>query len=342
MSDALTALTYPFAAGLLPMPAPGRGVFLRAEPGLGSEWTPLLVCQQTFKPAFDALTARGFQVTIEASGTFDLALVLVSKHKAETLANIASAWSLLRPGGTLVCAGGNDVGAASILREVKAAVGDLATASKHHCKVFWATRTADSPPAMAQWHQAGRLQRVAATGCQSRPGIYNWDKVDRGSALLAAHLPADMAGRVADLGAGWGYLGLEVLKARPGVTALDLFEAEKLALDAARANFEGARVPVGFHWCDVAAGVPGGYDWVVTNPPFHAGKATDVDLGRAFIASAAKALVPGGRLVLVANRHLPYEAAIDAVLADRRLLAEDGAFKVITARSGSACRRSRG
>jgi pseudouridine synthase len=53
-----------------------------------------------------------------------------------------------------------------------------------------------------------------------------------------------------------------------------------------------------------------GFDVVVTNPPFHVGKATDLDVPQQFIADAHAVLANGGRLFLVANRTLPYEQAI--------------------------------
>jgi 16S rRNA (guanine1207-N2)-methyltransferase len=46
------------------------------------------------------------------------------------------------------------------------------------------------------------------------------------------------------------------------------------------------------------------------NPPFHSGRASEPDIGKAFIAAASKAIVPGGRLLMVANRKLPYEQAL--------------------------------
>jgi 16S rRNA (guanine1207-N2)-methyltransferase len=72
------------------------------------------------------------------------------------------------------------------------------------------------------------------------------------------------------------------------------------------------------------------------NPPFHVGRSDAPELGRAFIAAAARALRPGGRLWLVANRHLPYEAALAGAFAFVNVLADAQGFKVITARKESA------
>jgi 16S rRNA (guanine1207-N2)-methyltransferase len=66
----------------------------------------------------------------------------------------------------------------------------------------------------------------------------------------------------------------------------------------------------------VSDGVPAGaaarYDVVATNPPFHVGKTTDYDIARGFIAAARRALRPGGRLLLVANRFLRYDEPLRA------------------------------
>ncbi|KAG0921461.1 hypothetical protein G6F32_015094 [Rhizopus arrhizus] len=60
--------------------------------------------------------------------------------------------------------------------------------------------------------------------------VFAWDRIDPASALLAEHLPADLAGRAAALGAGYGYLSRELLERCPKITALDLYEAEQRAL----------------------------------------------------------------------------------------------------------------
>jgi 16S rRNA (guanine1207-N2)-methyltransferase len=67
------------------------------------------------------------------------------------------------------------------------------------------------------------------------------------------------------------------------------------------------------------------------NPPFHSGQATDVDLGRAFLATAAASLRRGGKLFLVANRQLPYEAVLDSLGLRWRKPAEDKTYKLLFA-----------
>ena len=340
--ESLRVLLLPFAEGLLPMPGGGRGVLLRAEPApeLDAAWRDALVCEQSFKPHHDGLAAAGFRVErrLEDTGRFDAALCLLTKHKAESLANVARAWAMLEPGGVLVCCGAKDSGAASVEKQLRQALGELEGGlSKSHCRVFWARKTAEAMPALLTgWLAEGEARLVPETGFVSRPGLFGWNKVDEGSRLLAEHMPARLSGAVADLGAGWGYLTTELLRRCPKATRIDLYEAEWLALEAARENVGrlSPAIPIGFNWQDVTApGIPRrSYDRVVTNPPFHAGKATEHDLGRAFILAAAEALRPGGTMLLVANRHLPYEAVIEQKFRGKAVLAESSAFKVIEAR----------
>jgi tRNA1(Val) A37 N6-methylase TrmN6 len=96
--------------------------------------------------------------------------------------------------------------------------------------------------------------------------------------LLAAAVPRDFSGLVYDAGAGVGVVGLGIAIACPGAR-VGLIENDPLAATIAEANVAanglGARARV--HCCDLlseadraAAGVVGGADLVVTNPPFYA------------------------------------------------------------------------
>ena len=154
-------------------------------------------------------------------------------------------------------------------------------------------------------------------------------------ALLAAALPPDLAGIVADLGAGWGFLAREIIARCPAVTRVEMFEADWHALEAARANLPAA--PVGFHWHDVTHELPRArFDAIVTNPPFHASRRADPTIGQRVIRNAASALRAGGTLWLVANRHLPYETTLRACFAQVETRLEAEGYKVIVARAPRA------
>ncbi|MET0331267.1 MAG: class I SAM-dependent methyltransferase [Dyella sp.] len=339
---ALEALFIPFDDGALRLPADARVLFLRARAGfrlremaLGKPW----LCQQSFKPFAEAL--HDARLTVGEpwlDDRFPLVLVLPQRQREEARALFAEALRWLAPGGIVLAAVSNAEGARSAEADLAALAGPLQHLSKHKCRVFWSAPEAPVDHALqAHWLAAG-APRLNDAGYWSRPGLFAWDRIDRASALLAAQLPSDLAGRVADLGAGYGYLSCELLRRCPGITALDLYEAEARALEPAQRNLaqalagRDAAVDWSLHWHDVTHGLPVRYDVIVSNPPFHQGRADLPELGRAFIASAADALEPHGRFWLVANRHLPYEAMLAERFAQvRPVLLQDG-FKVIEAR----------
>ncbi len=317
MSQAGRALLHAFETGAL---AQRRAFFLRAEPLPLSD----LDAEQSFRPAF--LKLANVVARLD-SGAYEQGLVLLTKHKEENFANIARGWSLLRPGGRLVCAGSNDDGAASLERQAGKAFGLAGSLPKFHCRVFWFDKGDRTPP--DYWRALATLQPAGDGSFVSQPGIFSWDRVDDGSAMLAKHLPDDFTGTVADFGCGWGCLARHVLRSS-GVERIDLVDAEFRAIEAARANVADTRAS--FHWLDLAGeAAPSIYDAIVCNPPFHAGRAADPALGQRIIEAAAGALKPGGRLYMVANRGLPYEPVLKQHFARFETLADNNKFRVTRA-----------
>lgn len=336
--NALDALLHPFSQGQLHWQAPA--LFLRARAGGGLVGRPF-VATQAFRPEAEKLQQRGITMLDEDAledAQFPLVLVLPPRQREEARALLARACAAVAPGGVVVAAVSNDEGAKSREAELRQLAGSVSTLSKHHCRVFWTLPDAVMDAALlTRWRQLDAPRRIACDevpggGFLSRPGVFAWDRVDAASRMLAAVLPADLRGQVADFGAGWGYLAQQVLARCPQVASLALFEADERALALARQNLAGARVPVDFHWHDIEHGVAGRFDAIVCNPPFHAlGRGERPDIGRAFIAAAAAALKPRGSLWLVANRHLPYEDALGAGFAQLRDVAQDGGFKIVHA-----------
>jgi 16S rRNA (guanine1207-N2)-methyltransferase len=319
-------------AQVLTIPADGRIVVLRAEPSPFLDLVPAerLQCVQTFRPAYEALLMQGRSVSTHAEGQASMVVLNVTRNRAETLGNVAAGLHLLAPGGTLVMSGAKSDGVDALARQIAACLTIAGTYIKAHGRVVWLARPLSLPKAVALWAAGVRPVRNAA-GFVTAPGMFSPEHPDPGSVRLASLLPNRLFGRVADLGAGWGWLSHSALATCPDIERLDLHEAEALALQAARVNVTDPRA--GFHWSDVTKLTPREpqYDAVISNPPFHRGRAAEQDLGRAFIAAAGRLLKPQGRLFLVANRQLPYEVTLEAAFRHWSNLGEEGGYKVLLA-----------
>jgi 16S rRNA (guanine1207-N2)-methyltransferase len=318
----LSRLSLALADGLFALPEGGRiAVFRpRADTDLSALPAERIEAVQGFRPDHDALVRAGYRTVTEASGEYALAVVVLPRSKAEAHGLIARAMQVTR-GGPVVVDGQKTDGVDSILKDCRkhgATVGTVL--AKAHGKIFVA-KDGD----FSDWH-AGRNETVLPDGFVTVPGIFSADGVDRGSAILAGALPRDLSGRVADLGAGWGYLARHVLSS-PKVTECHLIEAEHAALECARRNVTDPRAR--FHWADATKFEPESpFDVVIMNPPFHSARAADPALGRAFIQAAARMIRPSGTVWLVANRHLPYEAALRDAFHEVTEAAGDASFKV--------------
>lgn len=331
---AAKTLVLPFEADILPEPSAERPwLFLNAAP-LDSDWRNRLRAVQGFRPDYLVLQQAGYAVApaIEP-GSFPGALILLGRHRGQNEGWFADALERVEPGGPIVVAGEKTAGIDSFRKWAARTVSIDDRMSKHHAMVFWLRRPADLPREAIDMLRPAR-ERVDGR-FETAPGMFSHAAVDRGSALLAGHLDGKVSGAVADFGAGWGYLAAVCLHQSDGITRLDLYEADFAALEAARRNLAAmaSSVPLEFNWIDLAREkVSGPYDTIVMNPPFHTGRAATPALGLAFIAAARTALKPGGRLLMVANRQLPYEAALKASFRSVELVEENAGFKVIEAR----------
>lgn len=315
-----TRLNTALDGGALALPE-GPVAVIRPSAGYDLDGLPRagLTVVHSFKPDIDHWQRAGL-ATAQDIPAVTAAIVVVPRSKTLARGLIAAACDKAQ---IVVVDGQKTDGIDSLFRDCKARLGDIESVAKAHGRLFWFAASGD----FADW-RIGAPQ-PGPEGFVTTPGVYAESAVDSGSALLAAALPRKLPRRMADFGAGWGYLSAAVL-ANPDVTSLDLIEAEGLALDCARLNITDPRAR--FVWEDVTsyrADTP--YDGIVMNPPFHAGRAADPDIGRAFIAAAARNLTAGGQLWMVANRHLPYEAALTAHFRNVAEFGGDRAFKLIHA-----------
>ncbi|MGB8813159.1 MAG: methyltransferase [Paracoccaceae bacterium] len=319
-----TRLNFALDTGAIALPENGSIVVYRPNAGDDLQALPMdrVLVVQGFKPDHDAFAARGYKVAVAGGTGHAAAMVCLPRAKAEAHALIAEAARSVVPGGLVIVDGQKTDGADAIYREMRGRMPVSEAISKAHGKIF----TFPAGPGLEDWISE---PMEIGEGFQTVAGVFSADAPDRGSMLLAAILPARMPGYVVDLGAGWGFLARAIL-ARSGVKKLDLVEAEAAALDCARVNVVDERAR--FHWADATTYRADGYaDFVVCNPPFHAGRDADPSLGLAFLQAAARMLSPNGELWLVANRHLPYAKALATLFRDVEEVGGDSAFRLTRA-----------
>lgn len=283
---------------------------------------------QGFKPLFNALQAAQCPVSPEvAEGEFDGALILISRHRVETRDWLNKAMARVKTGGPIVVSGAKTDGIASVAKDISDRFEITGNLSKHHAKVIWFGNTKAEPfPLTEAALVDGRFETA--------PGMFSSDHIDPGSAFLIENLPADMKGRIADFCAGWGYLSVEAAKRAPGIKSVALYEAHHASLEAARRNMQtlAPGLSASFHWQDlVTERATGNYDTIIMNPPFHQGRAAEPSIGLSIIRNAHGALHRGGKLYLVANRNLPYEATLQALFFKSGEMARNNYYKVLWA-----------
>ena len=262
-----------------------------------------------------------------APGSTDEAMIYAPPGVVERRYTLALALRALKAGGRLDVMAPKDKGGSRLGKELKGfglEVGETAKAHHRRCVVIRPEIIEGLDAAIA----AGALQQVEGLEAWSQPGVFAWDRVDPGTAMLAGVMPP-LKGAGADLGCGFGALSLVALRSS-AVTSLRLIDLDRRAISAARKNVEDPRAT--FEWADVRTlPTAGELNFIVSNPPFHDGGAEDRRLGQNFIRQAAALLKTGGVAWLVANRHLPYEAELNAAFKRVRMVADQGGYKILEA-----------
>ncbi|SDM22773.1 16S rRNA (guanine1207-N2)-methyltransferase [Methylobacterium phyllostachyos] len=264
-----------------------------------------------------------------SENSLDAATVLAPPGTVERRYVLAQVLRALGPGGRMIALAPKDRGGTRLAKELTTFGCAAADQPRRHHRICQADRPPE-PAGIAEAIDEGGPRHVDNLALCTQPGIFSWDRLDPGTALLLRALPV-LKGRGADLGCGLGILARAVL-ASEAVTAMTLVEIDRRAVEMARRNVPDPRATI--LWADIRTPgqVPGDLDFIVTNPPFHEGGAEDQALGRAFIARAAASLRPGGTLWLVANAHLPYEAPLRAAFRTASVTVQENGYRVYEAR----------
>jgi len=173
---------------------------------------------------------------------------------------------------------------------------------------------------------------------QSLPNVFSGDRLDGGSALLLQSLPViEPADELIDLACGNGVLGLSAL-AMGIASSVTFCDESAMAIESARRNCAQlaptGQLHIQFHHGDGLLGVTTKPDLILCNPPFHLHHVVDEFAGQRLLRQCAQSLRSGGRLLLVANRHLKYAPLLRRQFDRVERLNEDKRFIVWQAIAG--------
>jgi len=165
----------------------------------------------------------------------------------------------------------------------------------------------------------------------SLPGVFAHGRLDPGSRLLLEALkPLRPGGRILDFACGSGVIGLSLLSACPELQ-LTMLDVSSLAIESSRRSLQANGLDAELVASDGLSELNGRFDWIVSNPPFHSGVSNDLDIASRFFRESGTFLENAGKIVIVCNRHLPYEKWLKKHFRRVEHLASDRDYLVIQA-----------
>lgn len=266
-------------------------------------------------------------------GPFDWVLIRVPKTLALLEEQLIRLHGQLAPGARVI--------AGAMLKHLPHAAGDLleryigpvqASLAVKKARLLSATPTA-KPTVVSPYPSRYTLEQPPLQ-LLNHANLFCREGLDIGTRAFLPHLPKSLAARrVADLGCGNGVLGIAHALANPQ-DELTLVDESYMAVQSAAENWRAAlgERPVTIRAGDgLAEQAAESLDLVLCNPPFHQQQVVGDFLAWRMFTQARAALVTGGELWIVGNRHLGYHGKLKRLFRGVEQVAATPKFVVLRA-----------
>ena len=266
-------------------------------------------------------------------GPFDWVLIRVPKTLALLEEQLIRLHGQLAPGARVI--------AGAMLKHLPRAAGDLleryigpvqASLAVKKARLLSATPT-DKPAAVSPYPSRYALEQPPLQ-LLNHANLFCREGLDIGTRAFLPHLPKSLAARrVADLGCGNGVLGIAHALANPQ-DELTLVDESYMAVQSAAENWRAAlgERPVTIRAGDgLAEQALESLDLVLCNPPFYQQQVVGDFLAWRMFTQARAALVTGGELWIVGNRHLGYHGKLKRLFRGVEQVAATPKFVVLRA-----------
>ncbi|WP_339546169.1 methyltransferase [Pseudomonas sp. RA_35y_Pfl2_P32] len=281
---------------------------------------------------FDAVTV--LPASAPLLGPFDRVLIRVPKTLALLEEQLIRLQGQLAPGAQVI--------AAAMIKHLPRAAGELleryvgpmqASLAVKKARLLIATPDG-RPAAVSPYPSRYRLDQPAIE-LLNHANVFCREGLDIGTRAFLPHLPSNLGqARVADLGCGNGVLAIASALNNPDAQ-YTLVDESFMAVQSAAENWQAA---LGQREVTVRAGdglagqEPQSLDVVLCNPPFHQQQVVGDFLAWRMFQQAREALVVGGALYIVGNRHLGYHSKLARLFRGVEQVAATPKFVILKAR----------
>ncbi|AZE57592.1 23S rRNA (guanine(1835)-N(2))-methyltransferase [Pseudomonas synxantha] len=282
--------------------------------------------------AFDAV--RYMPASQVATGPFDRVLLRVPKTLALLEEQLIRLQGQLAPGAQVI--------AAAMVKHLPRAAGELleryigpmhASLAVKKARLLIAT-AAERPVAVSPYPTRYTLE-APAIELLNHANVFCREGLDIGTRAFLPHLPKDLgSAHVADLGCGNGVLAIASALQNPDAH-YTLVDESYMAVQSAAENWQaalGGREVIVRTDDGLAGQETQSLDVVLCNPPFHQQQVVGDFLAWRMFQQAREALVVGGALYIVGNRHLGYHSKLARLFRGVEQVAATPKFVILKAR----------
>ena len=285
-----------------------------------------------------------FNFSHYSSEQFDSVIYRVSKERATTCHVINQVVRILKSRAELYLSGKKNDGIKNYVKLSSTLFGYSSQAKKIGSDYFASILKNNSLNSSVPDKSYAKLRAVQTLNqgkYLSKPGIFGWDKIDRGSAFLIENLPDYIKTlgvspkTVLDLGCGYGYIACEA--SNHDFQYIMATDNNAAAIIACKKNFE--RLLKGNF--DVVASDAGdtinrSFDLILCNPPFHQGFSVKPSFISKFLSNTSNLLSQSGCAIFVVNKFIPIEQVALQYFNVVKVMKSTESFKLIKLKFGKS------